>query len=175
MYHIKIAAPGWETYTGFFGMVEFKDGVSVYPVPDLLADRVAAVIETVRIDPEGAESQAGIAARLVANAHLEAEVLTDLERQSEEEAAAEREIDRVEAARPTVARLYSVEELHAIADEKGIAGLREVAQPLGVRDRSIPGLIREIVRAQADARVRDTGEAMVREARSDADIVEVTG
>ena len=45
-------------------------------------------------------------------------------------------------------RLYTQEELEAVADKQGINGLRAIADPLQVKNRSIPGLIAEIVAAQ---------------------------
>jgi hypothetical protein len=48
-------------------------------------------------------------------------------------------------------KVYSKEELEQIADDKGIAGLRAIADPLNVKDNSIAGLIKEIINAQGSA------------------------
>ena len=45
-------------------------------------------------------------------------------------------------------KIYSQEELEQIADKDGINGLRKIANPLGVKDNSIAGLIKEIVQGQ---------------------------
>ena len=54
-------------------------------------------------------------------------------------------------AAPVIADLmapaYTEEQLAAIADKQGIAGLREIAEPLGVKGNSIAGLISSILKA----------------------------
>lgn len=47
--------------------------------------------------------------------------------------------------------VYTKEDLEKIADENGIKGLREIAEPLGVKNVSIEGLIAEIIKAQETA------------------------
>ena len=48
------------------------------------------------------------------------------------------------------AQTWTSDSLAAVADAKGIAGLREIAEPMGVKGRSINELIREILAAQAE-------------------------
>jgi hypothetical protein len=151
MKRIKITEKGWENYTGLFGMASFENGVSVDPLPESMADRISANVSTVEIDDDGAEElQAGAAARLVGGATLAAPVVPALPNPTTEEVALEQKQIAEEAGRAP-AKFYDVEELQQIADEKGIKGLRLVAEPWGVRDRSIPALIKEILKAQAES------------------------
>lgn len=43
---------------------------------------------------------------------------------------------------------YTREQLEQIADEKGMAGLRRVADEFGIKGKSIPGLIEAILQKQ---------------------------
>lgn len=74
---------------------------------------------------------------------------TDEEKEAIKEAEAlENEIAQAEDEQKAEVKVYTKEELEEIADEKGIKGLREVADPMGVKDTSIEGLISEIIAAQ---------------------------
>lgn len=153
MKKIKIVAKGWETYTGFMGMVEFVNAVSVDAVPQQVADRLSAVIEIVEIDEDG-EKQAGTAARLVGGATIAAPVIDAMNRASEADLRAEQVKISVNNGKPPTEKLYSVSDLEKIADEKGIHGLREIGDRWNVRERSIPGLIKVILKAQAEFQKR---------------------
>lgn len=155
MNKLKITQAGFENYTGPLGPVEFVDGVSVEAVPVITADRLAAGMSLQKLDEAGNEiGQAGAAARMVGGVTIPAEVLTPLKNASEEDISADRRRVAEAQKRPPVSRIYSVNELKAIADEGGISALREVAKPWGVRERSIPKLIQEIMQAQGEFQKR---------------------
>ncbi|SER26062.1 hypothetical protein SAMN05216548_11411 [Faunimonas pinastri] len=156
MKHLRITAKGWEGYTGHIGMVEFVDGRSVSVVPQVLADRVSASIGVVEIDEDGLEDEAGAAARIIGGATLTVQI-DPLARASEADREAEQKRLKDTAGRPPADTLYTQKELMAIADDKGINGLREIAKPWGVRDRSIPGLLVAILKAQAEFVARKNG------------------
>jgi Sec-independent protein translocase protein TatA len=154
MKRLKIIEKGWETYTGFMSMVSFVDGVSVDPVPQHMADRITASVQTVEIDEDGGEIQAGAAARLVGGATLSAEIVEPLAVATAEEIAAERAEAKASADKAPVEKFYTAAELEVVADDRGIKGLREIAAPWGVRGRAIPELIREIMQAQGEFQKR---------------------
>ncbi|MDX5412913.1 MAG: hypothetical protein LPK02_07680 [Rhodobacterales bacterium] len=121
------------------------------PSNDMIAQRsTPAAVETkltpvgepnspVEITPgpavfEAPKTEAETEAEKTAQA-LEAEVA------AMEEAAAD-----AEAAQPAV--VYTREELEAIADDKGITGLREIGDALDAKSNSIEGLIEKILAAQ---------------------------
>lgn len=171
MNRLKITSKGWETYTGYLGMVEFQDGVSVRPVDRVLSDRIASAVSMVFVDESGVElDPAGPAHRIVGGATVSVDP-SQMDLASDEELA--EEAARIAAELPPPppdVKIHSLEELEEIAGKKGINALREVAKPWGVRDRSIPGLIAEILKAQADyvAKGRDGQERLVDSAKNDA-------
>lgn len=151
MKYMRITEPGWESYTGYIGMIEFKDARSVEPVPRVLADRVAGLVSMVEVSEDGTEGQSGFAARLVGGATLRIEPQPDLERQTESERQAEQEeLLKKRTERPVSTRIYTEAELMSAASTGGIQALRVIAKPWDVRDRSIPGLIDLILKAQED-------------------------
>lgn len=141
---IKLVSPGWETFSGAFGNVQFLDGVSVDDVTKREADRLAALTRVVTLDGEAV----GLQERLIHNSAARAPVLEPLEVQTVAEKEAEKVEDAKVEAAPAVS--YSQEDLEKVADAKGIVGLRAIAEPLGVRGRSIVELIKEILVAQSE-------------------------
>lgn len=124
-----LLAPGYENFTGVFGMVEFENGTSVDEVAPVIAKRISGIVTCVWEDG----SQLSVAEALLANANMPAPT---------ESATAPVE-EREEVAPVPV---WTEEELGAIADAKGIAGIREIAEPENIRGNSISGLIKAIVK-----------------------------
>jgi hypothetical protein len=150
MNYLKIVSKGWTGYTGGLGTVTFKNGVSTEPVPRRIADRLAAVTQMIEVDAEGNEiTAAGIAHRLVTETPGRAPVKGPLARQTEAERAEEERLDMLRKEKAPASKFYTAGELEVVASEKGLKGLREIADPWGVKDRSIPGLIAAILKAQA--------------------------
>lgn len=133
---LRLTAPGWQTYTGQMGVIFFENGLSVADVLPVDAVRVAGVI--------GAEWEDGRPANVsqiyLDNMQTEAAVLKD-----NREPEAPVEPKKEEVAAPAVT--YTEEQLAEIADKQGIAGLREIADPLGLKGNSIAGLISAILKA----------------------------
>lgn len=149
MKKLKIIMAGMETYTGFVGMVEFENGISKTPVPQIISDRISGVITMMEIDEDGSEQQANPAARITSHMDVEAPVIDASSRSSDEELLEERRRDAINQLKAPTDRFYTLEELEGIAERSGIAGIREIANLWNVRDRSIPKLITEVLRAQA--------------------------
>ncbi len=144
MITLKLLANGMTDYTGFLGEIEFKDGVTVKGLSKLSADRIAAVYRSESVGEEDYQS----ATEALIDGSAKAEVKEPLKRVTEEDLEAQ----KIEAAKkviPTEAppfdKIYTVEELNAIASKKGISGLRAIAAPAGVKNTSIGGLIREML------------------------------
>lgn len=140
---IRIAQDGWGGYTGDFGQVAFKDGVSVDLVPWLEQQRLGGLImiESAEEDEVGTQVSPS------------AELLRNRDRPFDESVlAAVEAIVTTPAGEVRVAgSLHTREELEAIADRKGLAGLRDVAKAWGVKGRGIAELIRDILEAQSKA------------------------
>lgn len=143
---LKIVQKGYEGYSGPIGPYEFKDGVSVEYIPLNQRDRLAAAFQMVEIEDDGTEVPAGAPARLLRERAREAEAAKPMPRMTE----AEKRADDIRVLlggvkpRPT----YTRAALEEVAEKDGIAGLRAVAEPWGVRSKSIPGLIDLILKAQ---------------------------
>lgn len=144
---IKITEPGWGGYTGWMGAVYFHDGVSVDLVAPIHMARVGALVRCEGLDDREQTGAGAVHANLP---DVEAQVREELPRADESDLQAELE-GKVEVT-PTPAApatVYTAESLAAVADEKGIAGLREIAEPMGVKGRGINELIAEILAHQA--------------------------
>lgn len=132
---LRLTQAGFENYTGQMGVTFFEDGLSTNEVSTMDATRMAAVMQC---EWEGGAT-ASVTQRLLDEANTpapifeaapEAEPLVDLEVQDE-------------AAEPS--KQWTLEELEAVADDHGIAGLRAIGEEIGVKNVSIKGLIEEIL------------------------------
>lgn len=134
---VRITEPGWTGYTDHFCGVAFRDGLSVDPVAPSIATQMGTILRVELVD-DGV--QGGMGNILVTTHEDEAEVRAPLEG-----------ADAVEASTPAIPdpTVYTREELEALADTRGIAGLREVADGYGVKGRGIAELIDEVLKAQA--------------------------
>lgn len=146
---IRLIETGYESLTGMFGEVEFVDGVSVHDVSPVQARFLASIVRIENIDG----TDPGENARFQSAFNLEAQsfqlpTLAELEAAGKPAEVGQAQEAQVQAQ---VAEQYTQESLEAIADKGGIAGLREVADPLGVKGTSIAKLIEGILAAQAPA------------------------
>lgn len=149
MKRLKLSGSQWAGYTGTIGTVDFKDGISVYPVPRNIADRLSAAIRMVEVDDDDNEvGPAGIASRLIRDAAMRAPITPTLARQTESERKTEDLRETLKAQRSPAETFYTLDELQAIADKDGIKGLRKVAEPWGVKGKAIPAIIKMIMDAQ---------------------------
>lgn len=128
---IRLVGPGWTDFTGYFGVVEFKEGVSVREVSDIEIKRLAALT---RIESVETGEDPGIAAQMLKGRDEPMPVLQS--ERGEGDAAPEE---------PKKVPRYTREELEAIADKGGIKAVREIADEFGVKGRSITELITELM------------------------------
>lgn len=152
MKRIRITQPGWETYNGPLNEVEFVDGLSTDIVPRRIVDRLSGLVMVEEVDDEGnATGQVGAQVRLIDESQERAPVVTPMMRASDEKPE---EPKQPEAPVVTPPKFHTREELEAIASEKGIKGLREIADPLEVRGKAILELIVEILSAETKLKAR---------------------
>lgn len=148
MNYLKIVSKGFAGYNGVLGSIQFKDGVSVEPVPQRIADRLGAATAMVEVDADGNETPAGVGHRMVAGSKMRAPINNGLARQTDRERSEEDQLEALRKEKPPVSTFYTAEQLEEIASTGGIRGLREIAEPWGVKDRTLAKLIFEILRAQ---------------------------
>ncbi|PZR92257.1 MAG: hypothetical protein DI537_13805 [Stutzerimonas stutzeri] len=146
--YLKVASPNRLGYTGVLGRVMFKDGVSTEMVPQMIRDRMAAAMPFIEIDADGNEEPAGTLHRMRGGV-TQRMLPSALERQSEADKEREKAAD--ELRRFPTSKLETLESLQEIADKKGIAGVREIADRWGVKHRSINALIAMILDEQKKA------------------------
>lgn len=157
---VRLTQSGFESYTGQMGVMFFEDGLSTTDVSLNDAIRLSAVMSA---SWENGDS-ISIAQRLIDEADTPAPVMRQIgdeggevtieipegEESEVEEVVAE-QTAAVEVASEAVEQsakvVYTAEELAAIADKEGINGLRAIAEPHGIKNNSIRGLIDAIVKA----------------------------
>jgi hypothetical protein len=178
MKKVKLTGRGMSGYTAYLGTVKFINGVSEDAVSQAEINRLGALTSIEVFDDEtGVSEQGGVGADAVKNRKVGAPMNQHWERgeagpvkeevnpapvklepevpqKTDAETEAEKELEALTAPTPDLEdvqeprAVYTREELEKIADDKGIAGLREIADPMGVKDNSIMGLIKEIIQAQ---------------------------
>lgn len=153
---IKIVQPGWESYTGPYGHIEFKDGVSVDPVDWIQADRIAADLQ---VADAADGQQIGAQVRLIETKCIPLDSLDVLKTAENEPQPAP---PPVKAAPVAPVKVWTPDELMNLADKEGIKGLREIGNALGAKGRAIPELIEDILHAQ-DERQRAADSRLPRE------------
>lgn len=128
---IKITQPGWAGYTGLLGMVEFIDGVSADEVSRADAAQIGGIVSVEDVESGRNPS----ASQLIVDSRQ-----------------AEAPVEAVAAApaEPVSAPAHSKASLEAVADQHGIKGIRELADPLGLKGNSIAELIEKILTAQPE-------------------------
>lgn len=152
---LRLTQPGWESYSGQMGVLFFENGLSTADVRPLDAKRMAAFMLCVWEDG----TSPNVAQSILDNADTPAPVVNP-DSEAEHDQQAEDGVPSapvepavvvtppvVDPAKPA-AKVYTRDELAAIADKEGIKGLRAIA-PEGVKNTSIVGLIDEILQHQA--------------------------
>lgn len=139
---LRLTQAGFENYTGQMGVVMFKDGLSEGDVLPIDGIRISAAI--------GADWEDGSAAN-VGDMYLNNMDSPAFVGSGSREEPAIVEPQAKTAQAPTDGVTYSKDDLAKIADAEGIAGLRAIADPLGVKGTSIVGLIEAILKQQGPA------------------------
>ena len=129
---IKLVEPGWETFSDYLGFVLFKDGESVEDVSPAEAARLASIVRI-----ETLEGRNPSPAQMILDNWSGPMIVATTDT-----------ADAAKAASPAApAKSWTQEELSAIADERGIKGLREIGDDLGLKGTGIADLIAKIVEA----------------------------
>lgn len=147
---LRLTQPGFENYSGQMGVLNFVEGLSTTGVRAIDAVRMAAVMNCEWEDG----SSPNVAQSLLDNANTPAPMFVsgeagqhDLESQTAADLDAEEK--RVAGGDiPKTSDAWTEERLAIVADKDGIKGLREIADPLGIKGNSIRDLIVAIVKKQ---------------------------
>lgn len=135
---LKITQRGWENYNGNLFGVEFVNSESVGGYSHRQAGQIAALIQ---IEDENGKNPS-VSQQIIDMKHtpMDQDMVRDMQTGELTTGA------KINAAIEAKAKVWTVEELNEIADTKGINGVREVAEPLGVRGREIAALISGILK-----------------------------
>jgi hypothetical protein len=155
---IKITEPGWAGFSDWLGAVQFKDGISVR---ELIPAELNNISSSLRVERyvEGEEgSQVGLAVNAVTirDIYVEPEPQCKVYDQPIPLAGGN---PNTRGEMPCKPPIMTDEQLEKIADEKGIAGLREIATQWGVKGRAIGDLLISIRRAMQVAEVEERAKA----------------
>lgn len=146
---IRLTQPGFENYTAQMGVHFFEDGMTLTDVKPSDAVRLAAQFLCEWEDG----TPVSVAQSLIDHSNMTTDTMPR-ERNADEalsqqasEAQARAGAEASENAKRE-AKVYTKEQLEAVADKEGIKGLRTIATPLGVKGNAINEIIAEILAAQ---------------------------
>lgn len=131
---LKIVEPGWEGYSDMFGLVLFKDGVSVEPVGWREASLIGGLVRIEDANEADFQINSGAEYNRVKDRTTDSPVVSAVDRGTHV-------VDEAHAR-------YTRKQLEELADEKGLAGVREVARLWGRTGRSINECIDAVLTAQ---------------------------
>jgi hypothetical protein len=138
---LRLLDSGMQHYTAQMGAVFFVDGLSTADVSHKDATRIAAVY---RCEYEDGTNPS-VSQFLLDQMHTEA-VSTSATTVSTEPVKSAEPVAPVKSA-----VVWNEVDLAKIADEKGIQGLRDIGEPMGIKGNSIRGLIDALVKATGGA------------------------
>lgn len=149
---IRVVEAGFENYTGMLGNVMFENGVSVSEPSGFDVARLTSLMRFENVET-GEQVSPGIEYQQKF-LDMEAPIvpINYLHEERQDEVIPEKIENPIEpvAQVEQSKKRYKREELEAVADTKGIHGLREIAEPMGVKATSISKLIEEILEAQGN-------------------------
>lgn len=158
---IRITDPGFANLTGLFGTIEFVDGVSVESVSRAEAARLGTILS---IEVEGTGENPSTTQQMVDLHNKNTEELgireaglrkvVQGELQASPEVIEQASITTPKApegvVRSELSYDFTADDLAALADKQGIAGLRAFADQYKVNDKSIGGLIGKLLALKAE-------------------------
>lgn len=149
---IRLTDPGFAGFTGYFGNIKFEDGVSEH-ISSVEAERLGCIVACETLDgenPSATQRMVDVRTKDLNEFLGTAHEVSDLSAQTEqvesqagEQVAAQTESVNSSAAKPGFE--FTREDLEALADAEGIAGLRNLGSQHGVKGRSIVEIIDELM------------------------------
>lgn len=142
---IRLTQPGFETYNGQMGTTFFVEGLSTSDIKPQDAVRLAAQFLCEWEDG----TTASVAQSLLDHSHSN---LSNMPVEMNADQALAGQVNATDAqanAFAMAATKYDRAQLEDIADKAGIKGLRAIADPFGIKNNSVAGLIDEILAKQA--------------------------
>lgn len=136
---VKLLESTFKGYTGLLCGVQFENGVSVQELPFVDQQRICASMRAETVDGRNVSAAGAYSERYAVTADTVKEYIagpvTKMERGTVE----------------SDVQIYTREELEAVADSEGIAGLRLIGGKMGVKAKGIVEMIDGILKAQGGA------------------------
>ena len=165
---IRITQKGSETFTGLMGDIEFENGVTVHVIGRADARRLGGILSVVEVDEEGESTGVnpsgaqeiiddrtltadGLQKLRVKQMKYDAEFESNMADKAVDTAIEAAEKAAKEADSDTPGFNFTAEDLEAIADEKGMPGMRLFADKYDVKGTSIAGLMKQLLALKAVA------------------------
>jgi len=123
---IKVTGKGWKGFTGFLGTSEFKDGVSVKELSDMEARRICSFMYAEVVDPKAPKPQPVTTPK------------------------AKSQTPKAKPPKPETKLSFTRKELEKVADEGGVKGIRDFAEPFGVRGSNIVEIIETLMAKKSE-------------------------
>lgn len=146
---IRLTDPGFAGYNGYFGNIMFTDGVSEH-ISSVEAERLGCIVACETLDGENpSATQRMVDVRnkdldeLRGTAHEVSNLFAQAAEQSGDQVTEQVQSVNSSAAKPGFD--FTREDLEALADAEGIAGLRNIGSQHGVKGRSIAEIIEELL------------------------------
>lgn len=135
---IRIDVPGYDTFDGYLGQLEFKGGVSVRSATSIEVQRIGANLKIVEVGNE--TKQIGPATAMANTGHVSASIETSYSTEPEEPKTEDSDDS-----------LYTEDQLIKIGEDGGIKAVRQIANDYGIKGVSIDVMIKDILEAQKKA------------------------
>lgn len=150
---IKIVQPGNETYTGIISGVRFENGLSIEPMNQADAERMGAFMRIVDADTDEPISPTHRMVQMRNQGVAPREGLIPIKRSPATGKVKEKKSEKL------ISYEYTRESLETAADAEGISGLRRIAEPYGVRGRSINEIIDSLMAIKSNAEAKAAAAA----------------
>jgi len=150
---IRLTDPGFAGYNGYFGNIMFTDGVSEH-ISSVEAERLGCIVACETLDgenPSATQRMVDVRNKDLDELRGTAHEVSNLSAQAAErfgDQVGDQVTEQVQSVNSSAAKPgfdFTREDLEALADAEGIAGLRNIGSQHGVKGRSIAEIIEELL------------------------------
>ncbi len=154
---VRITDPGFAGFTGYFGAIKFEDGVSEH-ISHAEAERLGCIVKCETLDglnPSATQRMVDIQRKDLDALTKEGKGVIGASREQDADNNKQpvakpdkKAAQNVHGVQPSLD--FTREDLEALADKEGIAGLRNLGSQFGVKGRAIAEIIDELMQIKAE-------------------------
>lgn len=152
---IRLTYPGFAGFTGYFGNIKFEDGVSEH-ISSVEAERLGCIVACETLEgenPSATQRMVDVRNKDLNDLHGTGHEVSNLGAQEQNQVQTENQVDAqsegqgesVNSSAEKPKFDFTREDLEALADAEGIAGLRNLGSQHGIKGRSIVEIIEELL------------------------------